>query len=123
MYRPGVCNIGPAEIARRRRAGHLGVAMAIGLLIVLLAIDAPTPFRLLVFLPAAGAASGYLQAIFRFCAGFGSRGVFNFGEVGRTETVVAADARARDRAMAARIGVASALVGAVVAIAAVLLPI
>jgi hypothetical protein len=99
------------------------VAVTVGLLVVLLAIHASVPFRLLVFLPAAGAASGYLQAIFRFCAGFGSRGVFNFGEVGRTEAVVGAGARARDRAMAARIGVASAVVGVVVAIAAVLLPI
>jgi hypothetical protein len=24
-YRPGVCNIGAAEIARRRRAGHVGL--------------------------------------------------------------------------------------------------
>ena len=24
-YEPGVCNIGPAEIARRRRAGHVGL--------------------------------------------------------------------------------------------------
>ena len=122
-YRPGVCNIGPAEIARRRRAGHVGAAVAIGLILLLIVIHAPTPLRLLVFLPAAGAASGYLQAIFRFCAGFGSRGVFNFGEVGRTDAVVDPEARARDRAMAARIGVASAVVGVVVAIVAVLLPI
>ena len=122
-YRPGVCNIGPAEIARRRRAGLLGAAVAIGLLLVLVAIHAPAPFRLLVFLPAAGAASGYLQAIFRFCAGFGARGVFNFGDVGRTDEVTDPDAHARDRAMAARIGVASAVVGVVIAIVALLLPI
>jgi hypothetical protein len=122
-YRPGICNIGPSEIARRRRAGHLGAVVAIGLLVLLIAVHAPTPLRLLVFLPAAGAASGYLQAIFRFCAGFGSRGVFNFGEVGRTDEVTDPEARARDRAMAGRIGLASALVGVVVAIIAVLLPI
>jgi hypothetical protein len=122
-YRPGVCNIGPAEIARRRRAGHLGAVVSIGLIVLLVAAHAPTPLRLLVFLPAAGAASGYLQAFFRFCAGFGSRGVFNFGELGRTDAVTDPDARARDRAMAARIGVASALIGGVVAILAVLLPI
>ena len=122
-YRPGVCNIGPAEIARRRRAGLVGTVVAVGLLLLLVFIHAPTPLRLLVFLPAAGAASGYLQAIFRFCAGFGARGVFNFGEIGRTDAVRDPEARARDRAMAARIGLASALVGAVAAILAVLLPI
>lgn len=122
-YRPGICNIGPAEIARRRRAGHLGAAVAIGLILVLVATHAPTPLRLLVFLPAAGAASGYLQAFFRFCAGFGSRGVFNFEELGRTDAVTDPVARSHDRAMAARIGAASALVGVAVAIVAVLLPV
>jgi hypothetical protein len=122
-YRPGVCNIGPAEIARRRRAGHVGTAVAVGLLLLLVLTHAPTPLRLLVFLPAAAAASGYLQAFFRFCAGFGSRGVFNFEELGRTDAVSDPEARARDRGMAARIGLASALVGIVVALVAVLLPI
>ena len=73
-YQPGVCNIGPAEIARRRRSGHVGVLASVVLLVLLVAIDAPPLARLLVALPAAGAASGYLQAWFHFCAGFGSRG-------------------------------------------------
>ena len=29
-YRPGVCNIGPAEIARRRMAGHVGLVATLG---------------------------------------------------------------------------------------------
>jgi hypothetical protein len=86
-YRPGVCNIGPAEIARRRRAGHTGLIAAIGLFIALMAIGAPDWTRILVAIPAIGAASGYLQAHFRFCAGFGAAGVFNFGELGPTERV------------------------------------
>ena len=76
-------NIGPAEIARRRRAGHIGALASLVLLGVLLAIGAPPLARLLVALPAAAAASGYLQAFFHFCAGFASRGVFNFGPLGR----------------------------------------
>jgi len=39
-YRPGVCNIGPDEIARRRMAGHVGLLAAIVLFAVLVAIDA-----------------------------------------------------------------------------------
>ena len=89
---------------------------------VIVAIDAPPLARLLVAIPAAGAASGYLQARFRFCAGFGSRGVFNFGPLGRTETVTDPAARARDRAMARRIGAASVVIGALVGVLAVLLP-
>ena len=110
-YQPGICNIGPAEIARRRRAGHVGLGVAIGLLAGLLVIDAPAPSRLVIALPAAVAASGYLQARLRFCAGFGSRGVYNFGGLGTTLQVEDTDARRRDRARATRIGVASAAIG------------
>lgn len=121
-YRPGVCNIGPDEIARRRRAGHVGLIATFSVLAALLAVDAPPVARLSVFLPAAGAAIGYLQAWFRFCAGFGARGVYNFGALGRTSPVDDPEAAARDRAMARRLALGSALIGAVVAIAAVLLP-
>jgi hypothetical protein len=122
-YQPGVCNIGPAEIARRRRAGHVGLAATLGLLAVLVAVDAPPVARLLISLPAAVSASGYLQARLKFCAGFGSAGVFNFGEVGGTEQVSDADARRRDRARARQIGMASFAIGLVVGVAAALLPV
>ena len=122
-YQPGVCNIGPAEIARRRRTGHVGLVAAIGLLVALVAIGAPPIARLLVAIPAILSASGYLQAYFRFCAGFGAAGVYNFDEVGTTDKIADAASRALDRAKATRIGVASFAIGALVAIAAVLLPI
>ena len=122
LYQPGVCNIGPAEIARRRQAGHAGLATTVGLFAVLLVVDAPPIARFVVALPAAAAGSGYLQARFRFCAGFGSAGVFNFGEIGGTEQVTDADARGRDRAMARRIGLASLAIGVVVGVAAALVP-
>lgn len=121
-YRPGACNIGPAEIARRRRAGHVGLIVSLVVLIALVVIGAPPLVRLVLALPAAGAASGYLQAWLRFCAGFGSRGVFNFGALGPTETVLDPAARARDRTRAGQIGVASLIVGVVIAVIAVVLP-
>jgi hypothetical protein len=122
-YQPGVCNIGPAEIARRRRAGHTGLIATLVVLGVLVAIGAPPILRLILVLPAAVAASGYLQAWLKFCAGFGAQGVFNFGGVGHTETVIDDAARAADRRKARQIGLASFAIGLAVAIAAVLLPI
>ena len=122
-YRPGVCNIGPEEIARRRRAGHVGVIVTVAALLVLVAIGASPLARLLVALPAAVAASGYLQAWLRFCAGFGSRGVFNFGPLGRTEAVPDDDARRLDRRRSRDIGLAAAAIGLAVGVLAVLLPI
>ncbi len=122
LYQPGVCNIGPAEITRRRMVGHIGVAVSAALLVGLIALHAPPLARLIVALPAAMAATGYLQAQLHFCAGFGSRGVFNFGELGRVVEVVDPAARARDRRRSMQIGLASAAIGLAVAVLAVLLP-
>ncbi len=121
-YRPGICNIGPAEIARRRRAGHVGLLVTIVAFAALVVIDAPPLARLILVLPAAAAASGYLQAWLKFCAGFGSRGIFNFGPVGDTQQVVDEDARTRDRAKARRIGLASLAIGIAVGVVAAVIP-
>lgn len=123
-YEPGVCNIGPAEIAARRRSGHVAALVTVLALAVLVVMEAPPLWRLLLFLPAAGAASGYLQAALHFCANFGLRGVFNFSDrLRNTESVIAVGARARDRRKALRIIGLSVLVGAAVAIVAYLLPV
>jgi hypothetical protein len=121
-YRAGACNIGPAEISRRRRAGHVGLAATVALFVGLVAIGVPQPVRLLVALPAAGAASGYLQAFLHFCAGFGSRGIYNFGSLGTTQLVTDPAARARDMLMSARIGIGSVAIGVAVGVIAALLP-
>jgi hypothetical protein len=121
-YRPGVCNIGPAEVGRRRRAGQVGLLATVVSLGVLVAINAPPAARLIVGLPAAVAASGYLQARLRFCAGFGSRGVFNFGPLGQTQKVADGDARAQDRSRANQISLVSLAVGVAIGVLAVLLP-
>lgn len=121
-YTAGVCNIGPAEIARRRRAGHMGLLVAFGLFAVLLAVDAPAWARLLVALPAAAAASGYLQAWLRFCAAFGFRGVFNLGALGQARAVGDRAAAARDRRRAAQIAFGAVVIGLAVGGSAALLP-
>jgi hypothetical protein len=121
-YRPGACNIGPAEIARRRRTGHMGVLLAVALFVALVALDVPPLVRFLVALPAAVAATGYLQAWLRFCVGFAALGVFNFGPLGGEQRIDDPVARARDRARAVRLTAAAALIGAAVGAVAVLLP-
>jgi hypothetical protein len=121
-YVRGVCNIGPAEIARRRRAGHVGLLAAIGLLAVLILIDAPPLARLLVILPATISASGYLQAWLKFCAGLGSRGLFNFGPLGSATAVTDREALERDRRRSRQIGLLSFGIGIVASVFAVFLP-
>ena len=122
-YEPGVCNIGPAEIARRRRAGHIGLAATVILFVGLVALGLPHWTRLVLVLTAGMSATGYLQAALHFCAGFGAAGVYNFGELGTTEHVTDPHARARDRMRSLQIGLASLAIGLAVGIGAALLPI
>jgi hypothetical protein len=121
-YYPGACNIGPAEIARRRRAGILGLAAAAILAVALLALGAPPAARLLVGLPLAGGVVGLLQARLRFCAAYGMSGVRNFGPLGSVERVEDARARRADRARALLIFGTSAAVGLVGGLLVALLP-
>ena len=118
QYVPGSCNIGPAEIALRRRAGHAGLVVAAALGAALLRSDLPRAWRLTLAVPAAGAASGYLQARERFCADFGWRGVYNFDRRGQEQPVAGDDALAQDRRKAMRIAAASAAIGVGVALVA-----
>lgn len=121
-YIPGVCNIGPAEI-RRRHNGGIGGAVAAGAVVAATVLTGvPKPLRLLAVLPAAGAATGFIQTATHFCAGFGTRGVFNFGDTGSTDTIEQAEFRAEDQAKAKRIIAASLAIGAGVGGGAMLLP-
>lgn len=120
-YRPGSCNIGDEQIARRRRWGHASLAAGLALFVLLLAVDAPREWRTLLFLPAAGSAIGYLQARVRFCAAFGLAAVFDLGRTGGGGRVTDPAAVARDRRRALELIAASTLVGLGVALAATLL--
>jgi hypothetical protein len=119
-YVPGVCNIGSEEIARRRNAGWVGLAITFVAFVALVWTDVNPWWRMLLFLPAMLSASGFLQAHFRFCAGFSRAGVFNFGTVGETHAVTGVEARAEDRRRGNQISLYATMIGAVVAIVAVL---
>ena len=122
-YEPGACNIGKAEIDRRRRLGHVGVAVTAGSLAVLVIVGVPDWARIAIALPAAGTAVTYLEAALRFCVAFGSRGVFNFGPLGTLATVADPSARSRDRVRALQITLVGAVIGLAVGAIAVFLPI
>ncbi len=122
VYRPGVCNIGPAEIRRRRASGWLGLAIAVVYLALAFVLGWPAPWRLLVALPVFLSAQGFLQAAFHFCVGFASRGLYNFGALGSEESVQDAEFRRKDLRKALLITVLAAAIAAVVAIGAFLIP-
>jgi hypothetical protein len=121
QYIPGTCNIGPEEIALRRRAGHVGLAVTAALGAALLRSDLSPAWRLTLALPAAGAASGYLQARQRFCANYGFRGLYNFEQRGHEQPVPVAGAQDEDRRRSLQIAGTSAAIGVGVALVAVAL--
>jgi hypothetical protein len=121
-YRAGACNIGPAEIRRRRRAGYLAIGVAIVMAVALVLLEAPATARLLVAIPLAAGVSGLVQAYLGFCANYGWRGLRNLGAIGEIERVDDRAARAADRRRSAQILAASAAAGMIVASGFALLP-
>jgi membrane-bound ClpP family serine protease len=124
QYQPGVCNIGPAEIEKRKRAGNFGVVVTIVTFLLLVSSHASPLVRFLIIgLLAAGTAACYLEAYMRFCGAFGIAGVFNFGRLGATQKVLDKEARARDRVRVLQLIAYSVVIGSVVGATAALLPI
>jgi hypothetical protein len=114
-YIPGVCNIGPDEIRRRKRAGWFGLAATFGVWAALLWLDAPALWRLTLFFPATASAIGFVQAYKRFCVYFGLAALFNFGKAGNLKTVESEEYRRKDRLQAWKILTASTAIGLAVA--------
>ena len=120
QYIPGVCNIGPAEIRARQLVGWVGLATTIAVWGLLHYVQTPALTRLIVGLPAGAAASGFIQGAMHFCAGFGMQGLFNMGNtVGATENAFQSEMRQADQRKAWQIIRLSALVGASVALLAI----
>lgn len=121
-YQAGACNIGPAEVARRRRAGLTGVAIAIAIAIVLIAVGAPWWMRLAMFPPLAGGLVSLEQARRHFCVGFAMAGIRNFGALGSPDKVADATDRSADRRAALVLTGYMSAIAAMVTIVVVLLP-
>ena len=99
-YRPGACNIGPREIAKRRALGIAGVISAVVLGIVLVVIDAPPLARAIVIFPLWGAIISLEQARRKFCAAFAYAGIRSVAGSDATESVADARDLALDRVTA-----------------------
>lgn len=115
-YVPGVCNIGPQEIARRRILGWVSLAITIALVLILVLTKVNPWWRLFVFFPAGLSASGFLQARSHFCSGFARVGAYNFGPAGQTTKIEDEESRKKDRRKGNQITLYAALIGAAVAV-------
>jgi len=117
-YVPGVCNIGGAEIAARKKAGWLGLILTVIVWALLLVFNAGPVWYVLLLFGSALSASGFIQARMHFCAAFGLKHLFNLNaEVGNVERVLQKELWAADRRKALQIGAYSLLVGMIVLIA------
>lgn len=122
-YQAGVCNIGPDEIARRRRSGLIGLAITAVVAVALVALHLPAVTRVILFLPLAGGIVSIEQARRHFCAGFALAGIRNFGRLGTVEQVADPVAVKADRRAALIMVGYSAAIAAVVTLVLMVLPV
>lgn len=110
-YIPGTCNIGPAEIKARRNSAIISAVIGVALITILLSLHVAKIWRLTLFIPATATAVGFLQWYNEFCVGFGLKGVFNFGDIGKTFSVEQKEYFKKDRKKAWRMIGAGILFG------------
>ncbi|HLF65769.1 MAG TPA: hypothetical protein VI603_18555 [Saprospiraceae bacterium] len=96
-YVAGLCNIGPEEIARRYRLGYVGLVLTILLVFFIESFDAQRAWRLLICAPVGLSLSGFLQAMYRFCFGYGFIGVFSVKKTRELSPIVNAEYLRKDR--------------------------
>jgi hypothetical protein len=119
---PERCNIGPEEVARRRRGAIVLTAVAVVVAGGMLVAHVPGPWRLLIWPVASAAAVTWLQVVHRFCVAFGTAGLENFGQLGGEQPV---DPRLRrmDQRRALQLILEAGLIGLVVALGVSAIPI
>lgn len=118
-YQAGVCNIGGAEVARRRQVAIIGGVIYLGLALYAVIQNFSPSASLVLFAPASIFAIGFVQSRKRFCLAYGLMGTFNFQKLGSITKVEDKAALAADRKMAIRIvvqslGIASILTALVI---------
>jgi len=120
-YISGACNIGPAEIKRRKQGAYLGGALYLIVAIYLIASDASKSTRLWVFLPAALFAVGYIQSKRKFCVAYGFLGIFNFEKLGNTTKIKVNQDLKADRKYAIKLSVQALLLAIILTLLTILI--
>ena len=100
QYQPGVCNIGGAELTRRKQVSLIGGVTYLILSLLSLVLDFSQSLRMFVFIPAIIFAVGFIQSRKKFCLAFGLMGTFNFSELGKISKVASPEDIAADRKLA-----------------------
>ncbi len=121
-YIPGACNIGREEIKRRKMATIFSAILTIAVMVLILTLDANKIWRLLLFIPATSLGVSFQQWYFKFCVAFGIKGVFNFGDIGKTFSIEQKENYRKDRIKAWQMIISGVVFGVVVALIFYYLP-
>ena len=115
-YIPGACNIGREEIKRRKMATIFSAILTIAVIVLILTLDANKIWRLLLFIPATSLGVSFQQWYFKFCVAFGIKGVFNFGDIGKTFSIDQKENYRKDRIKALQMIISGAVFGLILAL-------
>ena len=112
-YIAGACNIGPAEIKRRRQGALIGAILFAFTTLLFVLTNAPTSTRLLVFIPALLFTVGIIQSRRKFCVAYGFLGVFSFEKLGARRKITMNQDLKADRKYAIKLLLQSVFTAAV----------
>lgn len=121
-YIPGMCNINPAEIRKRRMSGYFSLAIALFGLTAFVGLQASWHYYAVLFIPLFVSALGFLQARHKFCAAYGSIGKQHADDDSDVEKVEDAKARKADQLRARMIYLQAFLIAAVITATLCLIP-
>ena len=120
-YIPGACNIGKAEINKRKQFGIIGLILTAFAYSLFVYFEVSRGVRFLTFIPAVISAIGFLQARMRFCVYYGLAEMFNFDSLGKSSKVENDEFVRKDKKRARLIIYSSVLIGIVVGLIAVVI--
>ena len=121
-YVPGTCNIGKEEIKARRNSAIFAGIFSLVFTIFFSVVHMDKLWRLFIFFPLVSSGIGFQQWYFKFCVRFGLKGIFNFKNMGHTDTVEQAEMRKLDKAKAVKVIVTAIIVALILSIVFYLAP-
>ena len=112
-YISGACNIGPAEIKRRKQGAVVGGIAFLLTALLLISTNTSSSARLIAFLPALLFTVGLIQSRRKFCVAYGFLGVFSLEKLGATTKISINQDLKADRSYAIKLLLQSVLAAAV----------
>ena len=100
QYQAGVCNIGGAEVAKRKQLSYVGGLIFILFLLTAVFQDFSLSQTSVAMAPAILFSVGFIQSRRKFCLAYGLMGTFNFAKIGTLTRIEDRDSLKADRGTA-----------------------